>query len=189
LGGKKSAGKLMEPKSPRYGIRLLMGTWALCLAADAGAQENLDRGKSAAQLFASDCVLCHKSPQGLVKSGGFGLENFLREHYTASRESASAIAGYLRSVASAPAGPGRASKRAAKGDERTQTEKKAGGKPSGPQGSEKPDAAGDPKSIGPKSSEPTPAQIMAPEPKSVESRPSAPAARESKPAIEGAKPE
>ena len=185
-GGEQNARKLMELKSPRCGVRLLIGMWALCLAAGAGAQESLDRGKSPVQLFASDCALCHKSPQGLVKSGGFGLENFLREHYTASRESASAIAGYLRSVASGPAAPGRASKRTAKGDERTKTEKNAGAKPGGRQGSA---AASDPKSIGPKSSESGPTQIMAPEPKSVESKSSAPAAGESKPAVEGAKPE
>jgi hypothetical protein len=83
------------------------------------AQENLDSGKTPAQLFASDCVVCHKSPQGLAaKAGGLGgLEGFLREHYTASRESATAIAGYLRAAGSGPAAkPGRAGKRPPKSD-------------------------------------------------------------------------
>ena len=77
---------------------------AMCLGGIAAAQENLDKGKTPAQLFASDCAVCHRSPKGLAKSGGlFGLDNFLREHYTASRESASAIAGYLRSLDATPA--------------------------------------------------------------------------------------
>jgi hypothetical protein len=74
-------------------------------AAPAFAQENLDAGKSAAQLFNSDCAICHKSPQGLAKGGGmFGLSGFLREHYTASRETAALLAAYLKQVDAAPAG-------------------------------------------------------------------------------------
>ena len=69
---------------------------ALLAAGSAAAQENLDSGKSAAQLYASDCAICHKTPQGLSKAAGdFGLANFLREHYTASREAAAAIAAYV----------------------------------------------------------------------------------------------
>lgn len=73
---------------------------ALALSApQADAQENLDAGKSPAQLFASDCSLCHKSSRGLSKSGGlFGLTGFLREHYTASRETAAALAAYLQQI-------------------------------------------------------------------------------------------
>lgn len=75
---------------------LLVTAWA---ANPAPAQENLEKGKTAAQLYASDCVVCHKSPRGLSKGGGgYGLENFLRAHYTASRESAAAISAYLREV-------------------------------------------------------------------------------------------
>jgi hypothetical protein len=183
----------MDLTSLRCGVRLMIGVWVLCLATGAGAQESLDRGKSPAQLFASDCSLCHKSPQGLLKSGGFGLDNFLREHYTASRETASAIASYLRSMDS---GSGRASKRTAKGDDKTRSDdkKKTGVKPGEAKGMEKPDAAAGasrssgPKSAEPRSSEPRPGEIMTPEPKAVESKPSAPAADEPKPAI-GAKPE
>ena len=99
----------------------IFGCLAALVAVPAGAQESLDTGKTAAQLFASDCVICHKSPQGLAKSGGvLGLSNFLREHYTASRESAAAIAAYLQSVGGGPApAPGRATKRSAKGDDKT----------------------------------------------------------------------
>ena len=114
----------MDLKALLYGIRLLIGAWAVCLATGAGAQESLDHGKSPAQLFASDCSICHKSPQGLAKSGGLlGLDSFLREHYTASWESAIAIANYLKSM-EGPAAPGRASKRTAKGDEKAKADEK-----------------------------------------------------------------
>ena len=104
----------------------ILGCLAAFVAAPARAQESLDTGKTAAQLFASDCVICHKSPQGLAKSGGtLGLDNFLREHYTASRESAAAIAAYLRSMGGGPApAPGRATKRSTKGDDRAKGSEK-----------------------------------------------------------------
>jgi hypothetical protein len=78
---------------------------ASMLAGAASAQENLDAGKSGAQLYASNCAICHKSAQALNKSGGglFGLDSFLREHYTSSRESAAAISAYLKSVGGGPA--------------------------------------------------------------------------------------
>lgn len=194
----------MDLKALLYGIRLLIGAWAVCLATGAGAQESLDHGKSPAQLFASDCSICHKSPQGLAKSGGLlGLDSFLREHYTASRESAIAIANYLKSMDRGPAAPGRASKRTAKGDEKAKADekKKPAVKPGEAKGTEtNPDAAAsEPKSPAPKpselkpsdskssdskskSSETKPADIMAPEPKPVESKPGAPATDEAKPA-------
>ena len=61
--------------------------------------------KPPAALFASDCTGagCHKGPQGLNKGQGLGgLAGFLREHYTNSRESAAALAGYLSKLPSAP---------------------------------------------------------------------------------------
>jgi len=78
---------------------------ASMLAGAASAQENLDAGKSGAQLYQSNCAICHKSAQALDKSGGglFGLESFLREHYTSSRESAAAISAYLNTVGGGPA--------------------------------------------------------------------------------------
>jgi hypothetical protein len=57
----------------------------------------LDQGKSAAQLYASACATCHKSPPSASNSRWlFGLESFLREHYTSSRESAAILAAYLK---------------------------------------------------------------------------------------------
>jgi hypothetical protein len=68
------------------------------------AQEDLTRGKTPAQLFASDCADCHKTPRGLTSRGNANaLADFLRVHYTASRESAAAIAGYLVALGNEPA--------------------------------------------------------------------------------------
>lgn len=64
--------------------------------------EDLTRGKSPAQLFASDCADCHRSPRGLAKSDARSLAGFLRVHYTASKESAAAIAEYLVSLRADP---------------------------------------------------------------------------------------
>jgi hypothetical protein len=179
----------------RRGIRLVIGVLALCLAGGSWAQESLDRGKSPAQLFASDCSGCHKSPQGSGKYGGLaGLGSFLREHYTASRETAAAIASYLKAMDTGPAAPGRASKRTAKGDDKARSKsddkKKSGARPGEAKGSEKKpvDTTSEPKSSDAKSPEPKPVEILAPEPKSVDSKPNAPAADGRKPA-EGAKSE
>lgn len=103
-----------------YGIWGAVGLWALlAMMQPAGAQENLDQGKTTAQLFASDCAICHKSPNGLAKSGGlFGLDNFLRVHYTASRESADRLAKYLQSFANTPEPGNKSSKRSARGSDK-----------------------------------------------------------------------
>jgi hypothetical protein len=78
------------------GIRLAIGTLALCVASSAGAQNNLEQRKTGAQLYASYCVACHKSPKSVTKfRGGLALETFLSEHYPATPESAAAIATYL----------------------------------------------------------------------------------------------
>ena len=99
---------------------------AIGLMGPAVAQENLDSGKTGAQIFASDCALCHKSPQALNKSGNlFGLSGFLREHYTASRETADVVAKYLESLPNAPAPAKRgAPKRNAKGGDKAKTDEK-----------------------------------------------------------------
>src|SRR5689334_1438401 len=69
------------------------------------AQEDLNRGKTAVQLYASDCVDCHKNPRALGNRDNPGsLSAFLRVHYTASRESAAAIAAYLVSLGPEPRG-------------------------------------------------------------------------------------
>lgn len=138
------------------GVWLAVGALVLGLAGQAAAQENLDYGKTPAQLFASDCAICHKTPQGLAAKGGglLGLESFLREHYTASRESAAAIAGYLRSVGSGPATPpGRGAKRPPKGDDKAKKDEKTGEK-----AGEKPDEKAGEKKTEKKPAEKKPAE-------------------------------
>ncbi len=79
------------------GVWLTLGSLALFLTT--GAQEDLDRGKTPAQLYASGCATCHKSPQRLAGTNSiFGLESFLSEHYTTSRESAALLAVYLKGL-------------------------------------------------------------------------------------------
>jgi hypothetical protein len=158
------------------------GVSAAWLVSSAAAQETLGRNKSPAQTFASDCAVCHKSPQGLARSAGglFGVEGFLREHYTSSKESAAALANYLRAQDS---GPGSRAKRAAKGDQpKSNEQKKAAPKPAEAQGTDKgaerkPTAGGDAKPT-----DGRPPDIMAPERRAVEPRPTPPAAGEAKPA-------
>jgi hypothetical protein len=111
------------------GTRLAICIVALAFSGSAGAQENLDLGKSGAQLYASDCAICHKSPGALAKAGGlFGMDSFLRQHYTASRESAAAIANYLKGQSEGPAAPvKKAGKKAAKGEGKKGGDKKSDG--------------------------------------------------------------
>ncbi len=150
--------------------------------APVGAQENLDSGKSAAQLFASDCAICHKTPQGVARSGGPALVEFLREHYTASRESAAALAAYLQSAGRGPAAPARATKQSAKGDGAKGAEKKpAAGKPSVAK-------SHDAKSAGAKTSKAKASEPKASEPKSSEPKAGDAKSSDPKPA-DGAKPE
>ncbi len=80
-------------------VAVLIVTGAGVSAGSAIAQEDLNRGKSAQQLFASDCADCHRNPRSIKqRDNANALADFLRVHYTASRESAAAIAGYLVSL-------------------------------------------------------------------------------------------
>jgi hypothetical protein len=171
------------------GTGLPMAILALALAAPAGAQENLDSGKTGAQLFASNCAVCHKNARALSKSGGLlGLSSFLREHYTVSSESASIIAAYLESLGNAPT-PGKrtgATKPTAKGDEKAKVDEKKGKPKSGETKSVKPDQTGKPpeaKTSGPKISGPKSEPKSEPktsEPKSGEAKPAEPKANDAK---------
>src|SRR3974390_1961839 len=78
-------------------VRVAFTFLILTIAGSAEAQGDLDRGKTAAQLYASACAPCHKSPPSISKTKWlFGLESFLREHYTSSSESAAILAVYLK---------------------------------------------------------------------------------------------
>ncbi len=83
-------------------MALMIGLLALFFGGAAQAQEDLSAGMSPAQLFSMNCAICHKQPQGLAKMSG--LEGFLAEHYTSSKQKAAELADYLKSVDRA-AGP------------------------------------------------------------------------------------
>ena len=74
----------------------LIGLFAVLAPAMAHAETNLDKGKSASQIFSAACSECHKSPQGLAKGkSNSTVTEFLREHYTTSRDQAAALAAYV----------------------------------------------------------------------------------------------
>jgi hypothetical protein len=67
-----------------------------CLMATTGWAQNLDAGKSPAQIFSSNCITCHKSSRGLLKTvSPSSLPGFLREHYTTGSEMAQMLSGFL----------------------------------------------------------------------------------------------
>jgi mono/diheme cytochrome c family protein len=81
------------------GRHLLLAGLMLAAAQPAAAIDNLDKGKSAQQLFVTNCSACHRTAQGLgATARGWSLSGFLAEHYTASKAAADALAGYLVSV-------------------------------------------------------------------------------------------
>lgn len=144
---------------------------------------NIDAGKSGEQLFKSNCAICHKSAAGLAKAGGlFGVAGFLREHYTASKESAAIIAGYLQAVDAATP-PGRAARRPSDGkrtSKRSDETKRGSAKPTEAKPDEiKPAAAKVEDTPRPPVSVPTESKPAEPAP-AAEAKPAAPA--EQKPA-------
>jgi hypothetical protein len=59
---------------------------------------DLNEGKTAPQMFASDCAVCHQKPNGLAKGRSTGqLANFLRQHYTTGTQQAGMLSAYLTS--------------------------------------------------------------------------------------------
>lgn len=73
------------------GICLLAGT-----AVPGLAQQNLEAGKSAGQIFSSTCSACHKTSRGLLKTvPATSLRSFLRQHYTTSTGMADMLAAYV----------------------------------------------------------------------------------------------
>jgi hypothetical protein len=81
---------------------LIIGTLTgivLALIGDSGRAQNLDEGKSGAQLFAATCANCHHSPRGLAKDRfSWTLSFYLQKHYTSSAASAQALGAYLQSA-------------------------------------------------------------------------------------------
>jgi hypothetical protein len=85
------------------------------------AQTALVDPRDSRQIFATTCSACHKSPQGLAKSGQ--VAGFLRQHYTTGPEMSAAMAAYL-----VAAGSGPASKKGEKGDKSAETARTKGKK-------------------------------------------------------------
>jgi hypothetical protein len=87
------------------GIRRIVLIGAILVAgagvANLRAQTVLGDPRDAAKTFASNCSACHKSPQGLAKSGQ--VAGFLRQHYTTGAEMSAAMAAYLVAAGSGPA--------------------------------------------------------------------------------------
>jgi hypothetical protein len=81
---------------PAIGLLAAVVTAMVLVPVGARAQTDIDQGKSPAQIFASDCAVCHKAPKGLGNGkNSLTLSAFLREHYTASREQAASLAAYV----------------------------------------------------------------------------------------------
>jgi hypothetical protein len=73
-------------------VMLLIG----CFAVIPVQAQNLEAGKSPAQIFAGTCNACHKSPRGLLRTVPAGsLPGFLRQHYTTSGDMASLLSAFL----------------------------------------------------------------------------------------------
>jgi hypothetical protein len=68
---------------------------AALLVAPCHAQ-NIDAGKSPAQIFADTCATCHRSARELKRPSA----GFLRQHYMASSAAANAMANYLSGIPS-----------------------------------------------------------------------------------------
>jgi hypothetical protein len=68
------------------------------MAGPAGAQDNLQAGKTPAQIFADTCSACHRRPQELRRASA----GFLRQHYTSGSSEAAVMASYLAKVGSDP---------------------------------------------------------------------------------------
>jgi hypothetical protein len=90
-------------------MRLLPLRWMLAgamlgaLSAPAPAVEDFDKGKTPAQMFRTDCGICHRTPSGLgAKMSPYALASFLTVHYTASRAIAGVLASYLISLRDPP---------------------------------------------------------------------------------------
>jgi hypothetical protein len=73
------------------------------LSAMPARAQDINEGRTPPQLFAAVCSACHQSPRGLGRQiGAASLVNFLRQHYTTSREQAAMLAAYLHSSTNEP---------------------------------------------------------------------------------------
>jgi hypothetical protein len=132
--------------APKIGLAAALGL--ALMPAVARAQVNIDQGKPAAEIFENDCATCHKTAKGLASGkNSLMLSSFLREHYTASRDQAAALAAYVVGVGGS--GPAPAAQKPAQNHAKVEEPK-----------------AGEPKTSEPKTAEPTSAEPKTAEPKS-----------------------
>ena len=100
---------------------LTIGLLAALAPAVAGAQTNIDQGKSASQIFANACAECHKSVAALRKGkSAAAIAEFLREHYTTGPQQAASLAAYVVGGRDSVASPAPGQKPAAERPERAQ---------------------------------------------------------------------
>jgi len=87
-----------------FGRRCLLPLGAVILLPGiAMAQVDYSAGKTAEQLFNSDCSACHASPQSVGRSrDARALTEFLRQHYTTKTQWAALIANYVVRMRDAP---------------------------------------------------------------------------------------
>ena len=75
----------------------LIGLIGALTTVSADAQ-NIDAGKSPAQIFADTCSACHRNARELRRTS----TGFLRTHYTTGQDEAAAMASYLAGIGSDP---------------------------------------------------------------------------------------
>ena len=142
--------------------------------------------KHGEQLFKASCSACHKSATGLSRAGGIlGVQSFLRTHYTASRESAAAIAAYLNATDTGARPGDRPARRNAKPDARPAKKDDARpteAKPAEAKPTEAKPAEAKPAQATPEESPRPPASVPAAESKPAEPPPPPAAPAEPKPA-------
>jgi mono/diheme cytochrome c family protein len=93
----------------RLGRALAIAAIVMLSCTAAGAQENLDAGKTAPKLFAESCAACHRSAKGLANGRfSFTLYLYLQKHYASNSTSAWALTQYLESVDGRKRSPTRA---------------------------------------------------------------------------------
>jgi hypothetical protein len=98
-GGRRDHGNFRTPEDGMLSRALSLATVMLvigCFAADPVRAQNLEAGKTPAQIFAGSCTACHKGSRGLLRTVPPGsLPGFLRQHYTTSPDMAKMLSAYL----------------------------------------------------------------------------------------------
>jgi hypothetical protein len=82
--------------TPVFAWRCLLRLAVILLPCVATAQVDYSKGKTAEQLFNSDCSACHTSPQAVGRGRDVrALTTFLDQHYTTKTQWAALLANYL----------------------------------------------------------------------------------------------